>query len=328
MDMSAQIDRRERFRAMHRDGLFVMPNAWDIGSARLLASIGFQAIATTSSGHAASLGRADQEVSRAELLAHVEALVGAVDLPVSVDAERCFADDPSGVAETVELIAAAGAAGCSIEDYDPATDSIDAIDVATERVAAASEAAREHDMVLTARAENHLHGIFDLADTIERLLAYRAAGAECLYAPGLVDRGQIEQLVKAVDAPVNVLAMRAGPSVPELAALGVRRVSTGGALARVAYGALIAAARELQTTGPIRTWTVPSREATSKPRWPRVADPANGSLYTNQAAVHPRDAPFVEMMSGETVPSPHGRIRTCRTTCSPRTPANPTGARR
>jgi 2-methylisocitrate lyase-like PEP mutase family enzyme len=249
MDMSPQIDRRERFRAMHRDGLFVMPNAWDIGSARLLASIGFQAIATTSSGHAASLGRADQEVSRDELLAHVEALAGAVDIPLSVDAERCFADDPSGVAETVELIAAAGAAGCSIEDYDPATDSIDAIDVATERVAAASEAAREHDMVLTARAENHLHGIFDLADTIERLLAYRAAGAECLYAPGLVDRGQIEQLVKAVDAPVNVLAMRAGPSVPELAALGVRRVSTGGALARVAYGALIGAARELQTTG-------------------------------------------------------------------------------
>ncbi|HSL77337.1 MAG TPA: isocitrate lyase/phosphoenolpyruvate mutase family protein [Candidatus Limnocylindrales bacterium] len=242
-------DRRERFHALHRDGLFVMPNAWDVGSARLLVSVGFQAIATTSSGHAASLGRADQQVTRNELLAHVEALAAAVDVPLSVDAERCFADDAAGVAETVELIAGAGAAGCSIEDYDPATDAIDAIDVATERVAAASEAARKHGMVLTARAENHLHEIDDLEDTIERLRAYRSAGADCVYAPGLVDPGQIERLVKAVDAPVNVLAMRGGPAVPDLAALGVRRVSTGGHLARVAYGALLAAARELQSTG-------------------------------------------------------------------------------
>jgi 2-methylisocitrate lyase-like PEP mutase family enzyme len=249
MDGNADINRRERFLAMHDEVLFVMPNAWDVGSARLLASIGFQAIATTSSGHAASLGRADQEVSRDELLDHVKALVGAVDLPVSVDAERCFADDPAGVARTVGLIAAAGAAGCSIEDFDPATGSIDAIDVATERVAAASGAAKKHGMVLTARAENHLHGVDDFADTIDRLLAYRAAGAEVLYAPGLVDHGQIGRLVDAIDAPVNVLAMRAGPSVPELAALGVRRVSTGGGLARAAYGALIAAARELHTTG-------------------------------------------------------------------------------
>lgn len=249
MNEDAQIERRKRFRAMHRDGLFVMPNAWDIGSARLLASIGFQAIATTSSGHAASLGRADQEVTRDELLSHVEALVDAVDLPVSVDAERCFADEPAGVARTVELIAAAGAAGCSIEDYDPATRSIDAIDIATERVAAASEAARKHGLVLTARAENHLYGIDDLTDTIQRLVAYRAAGADVVYAPGLVDGGQIERLVKAVDAPVNVLAMRAAPSISELATLGVRRVSTGGGLARAAYGALLAAGRELQSTG-------------------------------------------------------------------------------
>ena len=226
-----------------------MPNAWDIGSARLLASLGFEAIATTSSGHAASLGRADQEVTRDELLSHVEAVVNAVDLPVSVDAERCFADEPAGVARTVELIAAAGAAGCSIEDYDPATRSIDAIDIATERVAAASEAARKHGLVLTARAENHLYGIDDLTDTIERLVAYRAAGADVVYAPGLVDRGQIERLVMAVDAPVNVLAMRGCPALSELGSIGVRRVSTGGGLARAAYGALIAAARELQTTG-------------------------------------------------------------------------------
>ena len=134
----------------------------------------------------------------------------------------------------MELLAEAGAAGCSIEDYDPATRSIDAIDVATERVAAAVEAARKHGLVLTARAENHLYGIDDLADTIERLVAYRDAGADVLYAPGLVDPAHIERLVKAVDAPLNVLAMRGGPSVPELEALGVRRVSTGGGLARAA----------------------------------------------------------------------------------------------
>jgi 2-methylisocitrate lyase-like PEP mutase family enzyme len=249
MTTNAYVDRRERFRDLHRRGLFVMPNAWDIGSARLLASLGFEAIATTSSGHAASLGRADQEVGRDELLRHVEALVGAVEVPVSVDAERCFPDEPGGVARTVELLAAAGAAGCSIEDYDPATGSIDAIDVATERVAAASDAARKHGLVLTARAENHLYGIDDLADTIDRLVAYRAAGADVVYAPGLVEPAQIDRLVHAVDAPVNVLAMRGGPSVPELEALGVRRVSTGGHLARVAYGALLAAGRELQTTG-------------------------------------------------------------------------------
>ena len=149
----------------------------------------------------------------------------------------------------MELIAAAGAAGCSIEDYDPATRSIDAIDVATERVAAAVEAARKHGLVLTARAENHLYGTDDLDDTIGRLLAYRAAGADVVYAPGLVEADKIERLDKAVDAPVNVLSMRGGPSISELEALGVRRVSTGGGLARVAYGALLAAGRELKTSG-------------------------------------------------------------------------------
>jgi 2-methylisocitrate lyase-like PEP mutase family enzyme len=249
MNQDRVTDRRDRFRALHAEGLFVMPNAWDIGSARLLASMRFQAIATTSLGHAAALGKGDTQVTRDELLSHVEALAAAVDIPLSVDAERCFADDPAGVAETVSLIAAAGAAGCSIEDYDPATDAIDALEVGTSRVEAAVEAAHRNGMVLTARAENHLHGIDDLDDTIERLRSYRAAGADCVYAPRLVDRGQIERLVKAVDSPVNVLTMPDGPSVPELAALGVRRVSTGGGLARVAYGALLAAARELRDTG-------------------------------------------------------------------------------
>jgi 2-methylisocitrate lyase-like PEP mutase family enzyme len=229
-----------------------MPNAWDVGSARLLAALGFPALATTSSGHAASLGRRDQQVTLDELLAHVEALAVATDLPLSVDAERCFADDPAGVAETVERIAAAGAAGCSIEDYDPLTETIDPIDRAAERVAAASSAAARHGLVLTARAENHLYGVGDLHDTMTRLCAYRDAGAEVVYAPGLVDRLEIARLVEEVGVPINVLVMRNGPSVPDLAAIGVRRVSTGGGLARAAYGALVAAARELQATGTTR----------------------------------------------------------------------------
>jgi len=244
-----QPDRRQRFRALHRDGLFLMPNPWDIGSARLLSSLGFKAMATTSSGHAAALGRPDQHVTRDELLAHVEGLVAAVEIPLNVDAERCFADDPAGVAETVELIAGAGAAGCSIEDYDPQRAAIDPIDIAAERVAAAADAARRHGMVLTARAENHLYGIGDLDDTIARLCAYRDAGAEVVYAPGLVDAAAIARVVERVGIPLNVLALRQGPSVAELTAIGVRRVSTGGALARAAYGALVAASRELQSAG-------------------------------------------------------------------------------
>ena len=237
------------FRDMHLRGVFVMPNAWDVGSARLLASMGFPAIATTSSGHAAALGRTDQHVTRDELLVHVEALAAAVEIPVSVDAERCFADDPAGVAETVRLVAEAGAAGCSIEDYDPRSGSIDPIAVAVERVRAAAEAASKHSMVLTARAENHLYDLGDLDDTITRLRAYRDAGADVLYAPGLVTADEIKRVVDEIGAPINVLAMRRTPAVPVLAGLGVRRVSTGGGLARAAYGALVAAARELQDTG-------------------------------------------------------------------------------
>jgi 2-methylisocitrate lyase-like PEP mutase family enzyme len=252
--------RRDRFRALHADGLFVMPNPWDPGSARLLAALGFPALATTSSGHAASLGRADYGVSREEMLRLVEAVAGSVEVPVNVDSERCFADDPAGVADCVELIAAAGAAGCSIEDYDPARGEIDPLDVAVERVAAAAGVAARHGLVLTARAENHLHGVDDLDDTISRLCAYRDAGAEVVYAPGLTSFEDIRRLVEGVRVPVNVLALRDGPSVAELAALGVRRVSTGGALARVAYGSILAAATRLRETGTstyldgIATW--------------------------------------------------------------------------
>jgi 2-methylisocitrate lyase-like PEP mutase family enzyme len=249
MSTSTPGERRQRFRAMHGHGLFVMPNAWDIGSARLLAAMGFEAIATTSLGHAAALGKPDQSVTRDELIVHVEALASAVDLPLSVDAERCFADDPAGVAATVDLLAEAGAAGFSIEDYDPAQRAIDPLEVAIERVRAAAEAARTHDMVLTARAENFVYGIDNLDDTITRLIAYRDAGAEVVYAPRMARADDIRRLVEAVQAPVNVLAIRDGPPIGDLASFDVRRVSTGGSLARAAYGAMIAAARELQDTG-------------------------------------------------------------------------------
>jgi len=244
--------RRRRFAELHRGGLFVMPNAWDVGSARILAGLGFQAIATTSSGHAASLGKADQQVTLDELLAHVNALSAAVDVPLSVDAERGFADDPAGVARTVEALADAGASGCSIEDYDPRAGAIEDVGIATERVAAGVEAARGRPVVLTARAENHLYGIDDFEDTLVRLRAYRDAGADVLYAPGLTDANRIRRLVDELGAPVNVLAMRETPSIAHLAELGVRRVSTGGALNKAAYSALIGAAREIERHG---TWS-------------------------------------------------------------------------
>ena len=247
--MTTITERRGRFRALHKGGTFVMPNAWDAGSARLLEWTGFAAIATTSLGHAASLGRLDQSVTLDELLDHVRALVAAVDIPLSVDSEHCFADTPQGVATTVEQLADAGAAGCSIEDYDPEGRAIERVDVAEERVAAAAEAAHRHGMVLTARAENHLYGVDDLDDTIARLRAYRRAGADVVYAPRLVEAEDMRRIVESVDGPVNVLAMRSTPPVPLLRALGVRRVSTGGWLARAAYGAIVVAARELQSDG-------------------------------------------------------------------------------
>lgn len=250
--MISVAERRARFRALHAvDALFAMPNPWDIGSARLLAAAGFEALATTSAGFAWSLGKLDGAVTRDELVAHVTALAAATDLPLNVDSERCFPDDPGGVAETVALLAAAGAAGFSIEDYDPATDRIDAVEVASERVAIAAEASGSlaEPIVLTGRAENHLHGVDDLDDTIARLVAYRDAGADVVYAPGLRDLEQIAAVVAAVGIPVNVLVLPGGPTVAELASVGVRRVSTGALLAGAAYGALVAGARELLDDG-------------------------------------------------------------------------------
>ena len=248
-------ERRARFRALHeRAQIFVMPNPWDVGSARLLASAGFEALATASAGFAWSLGKLDQQVSRDELVAHVAKLSEATTLPLNVDSERCYPDDPGGVAETVALLAEAGAAGCSIEDFDPATGRIDDADVAAERVAIAADVAHRlpEPLVLTGRAENHIRGVDDLDDTIARLVAYRDAGADCLYAPGLADLAQITAVVDAVGAPVNVLALPAGPTIAELASAGVRRVSTGSLLAGAAYGALMAGARELLVDGTSR----------------------------------------------------------------------------
>ena len=245
------MDVRSRFHDLHAGTrLFVMPNPWDVGSARLLESVGFEALATTSSGFAASLGRLDQQVSREELVAHVASITAATSVPLNVDSENCFPDAPGGVAETVRLLREAGAGGCSIEDYDPRGDRIEDFDVAVERVGDAAGAA--DGLVLTARCENFLHGRPDLDETIARLVAYRDAGAHCVYAPGLRDLGDIERVVEEVGVPVNVLLLLNGPPTPELESVGVRRVSTGGALAAASYGTLLAAGRELLGRGTSR----------------------------------------------------------------------------
>jgi 2-methylisocitrate lyase-like PEP mutase family enzyme len=237
-----------------REQLLVMPNPWDVGSAKLLASRRFEALATTSAGFAWSIGKLDQSVTRDELVAHVTTLAAATPLPLNVDSERCYPDDPGGVTATVALLAEAGAAGFSIEDYDPSRDRIDDIEVAAERVALAAEAARSlpDPMVLTGRAENHIRGVDDVDDTVARLIAYRDAGADVLYAPGLTDLDQIAGVVEAVAAPVNVLALPNAPTIPELASVGVRRVSTGSLLAAAALGALVRGAGELLDDGTSR----------------------------------------------------------------------------
>ena len=228
-----------------------MPNAWDPGSAKLLASLGFEALATTSSGHAATLGRLDGQVTRDEALTHAASIVGATKIPVSADFENGFSDDPEAVAETVRLAADAGLAGCSVEDYSRDRHEIYELERARERIVAAAEAAREgpHRIVLTARAENFVCDRPDLADTIGRLQAYQEAGADVLFAPGLVTAQDIRAVVSSVQKPVNVLALAGVPTVAELAELGVSRVSVGGAFAFAALGALLEAAGELRELG-------------------------------------------------------------------------------
>jgi len=228
----------DTFRALHHQGTFVMPNPWDRGSARILEDLGSKALATTSAGFARSIGKNDQQVTRDELVAHVAELTSVLEIPLNVDSERLFPDDPGGITETVRLLAQAGAAGCSIEDYRPATGSILPVAEAAAAVAEAAAACAGHGMVLTARCENLLYGAGDLDDTIARLVAYREAGAEVLYPPGLVEAADISRVVTEVGAPVNVLAFPGSPPIDQLAGLGVRRVSTGGALQTNAYKAM------------------------------------------------------------------------------------------
>ena len=247
-----QQERAVRFSALHeREGAFVIPNPWDAGSARVLAGLGFEALATTSSGYAFTLGRADGAVSREEMLAHIRDLVDATPLPVSADLENCFSDDPAKAAETIRLASEAGASGGSIEDYsNPPDGRIYDFDHAVERVVAAVEVARGLPVpfVLTARAENLIRGRDDLEDTILRLQAFEKAGADVLYAPGLKTVGEVEQVCSAVSKPVNVLAT-AALTVAEIAGAGGKRISVGGALARTGIGGFLDAAREMAGTG-------------------------------------------------------------------------------
>ncbi len=237
----------ERFRALHEDGLLLMPNAWDAGSARLLASLGFDALATTSSGFAATLGRRDYGITREESLEHAAALVAAVDVPVSADLEDGF-DDP---AATARAAVEAGLAGASIEDYTDGQ-AISANE-ATARVREMVEAAAGK-LVVTARCEHFLYDRPKLDDTIARLIAYGYAGADVLYAPGLRRADDIRAVIEAVDRPVNVLAIPGVPPVAKLADLGVRRVSVGGAFAFAALGAAVEAADELREQGTYGFW--------------------------------------------------------------------------
>jgi 2-methylisocitrate lyase-like PEP mutase family enzyme len=256
MAMNAQLARANAFKALHqRAGVFAIPNPWDAGSAKLLARLGFEALATTSAGFAFSLGKPDGAAGRDETLANVRAIVGATSLPVSADLENGFGDAPATCAETIRLGAHAGLVGGSIEDATGnAADPIYALDLAVARVTAAVAAARSlpFPFMLTARAENFLHGRPDLDDTIVRLKAFAAAGADVLYAPGIKTRDAIAAVVRAVaPKPVNVIMGLAGVaiSLDELAGLGVKRVSVGSSLARVAYGAFYRAANEIAGGG-------------------------------------------------------------------------------
>jgi 2-methylisocitrate lyase-like PEP mutase family enzyme len=252
MTMPSQSERTKAFKALHEcEGAFVIPNPWDRGSARVLAGLGFQALATTSSGFAFTLGRADGAVSRDEVLAHIRDLVDATPLPVSADLENCFSDDPAEAAHTIRLASEAGASGGSTEDYSgPPDGHIYDFNHAVERVVAAVVVAHALPVpfVLTARAENLIRGRDDLDDTILRLQAYEKAGADVLYAPGLKTADEVEQVCRALSKPVNVLATPV-LTVAEIAAAGGKRISVGGALARTSIGGFLYAAREMSETG-------------------------------------------------------------------------------
>jgi 2-methylisocitrate lyase-like PEP mutase family enzyme len=251
--MLTQAQKGIAFRALHARGrAFIIPNPWDVGTARLLAYLGFEALATTSAGYAFSAGKRDNTIDRDEMLAHAKQIVSATDLPVSADFENGFGDSPEIVAETVRLGISAGLAGCSIEDMSKDR-GIYQLNHAADRIRAATEVARSlaFPFTLTARAENYLVGKPDLHDTITRLQAYQSAGADVLYAPGLTSKDEIASVVHSVDRPVNVVMGLQGVqlNLAELSALGVKRVSVGSALSRAALGAFLRAAKEMQERG-------------------------------------------------------------------------------
>ena len=257
--MRTQLEKARIFRSLHENrGAFLVPNPWDVGSARLLECLGFEALATTSAGFAQALGRWDGEVSLDEKLAHCRALCSATDVPVSADLENGFSHDPNAVAETIVRAAEAGLAGGSIEDYSGDSKApIYELSLAVERIHAAVEAARSLDFpfTLTARAENQLREQNSLDDTLERLRAFEAAGADVLYAPGLTSLEEVRTVCAAVSKPVNVLAtMLPGVSLSELEQAGARRISVGAALARTSLVPLVAAAREMLENGSFE-WT-------------------------------------------------------------------------
>jgi 2-methylisocitrate lyase-like PEP mutase family enzyme len=248
----SQEERADAFRALHEGPAFVIPNPWDAGSARVLAGLGFQALATTSSGFAFTLGRPDGGASLDEVIEHVRVVALATELPVSVDLENGHGPDPRDAAEAISRVAEAGAVGGSIEDWDPESQSLYEPARGAERVAAAVEAARATGFAftLTARAENLLHGDPDVDHAIERLRAYEEAGADVLYAPGLRDTDQIRAVCEAVSKPVNVLGHR-GLTMKEIADAGGTRISVGGALTWVAVGALVDAATRIRDEGDL-----------------------------------------------------------------------------
>ena len=254
-DILNQTEKARRFRALHqRERAFIIPNPYDIGTARLLANLGFEALATTSAGFAFTLGQRDYGLKREQVLTHILALNTATDLPVSADLENGFGEAPEMAAETIQLAAAAGAVGGSIEDSTGDEDSpVFEIEPAADRVRAAAAAARatSSGFTLTARAENYLYGRNDLKDTIKRLQAFQEAGADVLYAPGLSTKDDIAAVVSSVDRPVNVLMGLPGVQLTlnELSAIGVKRVSVGSGLARAALGGFLRAAREMHEAG-------------------------------------------------------------------------------
>jgi 2-methylisocitrate lyase-like PEP mutase family enzyme len=261
--VSSQEQKGMAFRALHAGEPFVIPNPWDAGSARVMAALGFKALASTSSGFAFTLGRLDGHVTLDEVIEHAQMLDRATDLPVSVDLENGYGADPENAALAITKVAEAGAVGGSIEDYDPSGHIYD-LEQAAERIGAAAEAAHRmgFPFTLTARAENHIRGHPDLDDTIARLRAFEAAGADVLYAPGLRRREEIRAVCEAVTKPVNVLALE-GMSMAEIADAGAQRVSVGGGLTWVAVNAMAAAARGirdrgdfsvLDTSPPLREW--------------------------------------------------------------------------